>query len=227
MVFEVLLASLEIDDATRIGLTILADLSESDFEQLRAAFERTAEEYTYTSAGDIIRNTLRLSPGDADAVFDALYMLNGGQESPRERRAADVVDTLFAPDPTRFFAADSEQLVRRFTELQSIRYIAALWKAVELLISNERNFLSATVITDLRPAFLEAIVDGPAAYVLMHELQLKYRDDAEAERQFVLKLDERDIADLVASLDRAKQKSEVLKQFLRKQKLPYLVQSRD
>lgn len=154
-------------------------------------------------------------------------MLNGAQDTPRERRVADAVETLLAADPTRFFGTDSEQLVRRFTELQSIRYIATLWKAVDLLISNERNFLSATVVTDLRPAFLEAIADGPAAYVLMHELQLNYRDDASAERQFVVKLDERDIADLVASLDRAKQKAEVLKQFLRKQKLPYLVQSRD
>lgn len=221
------MAALEIDDATRTGLTLLADLSEGDFKRLSAAFETTAEEYTYTSAGEIIRKTLSLSPGDADAIFDALYMLNGDQDTPRERRAADVVDTLVAADPTRFFGADSAQLVRRFSELQSIRYIATLWKAVDLLISNERNFTSATVITDLRPAFLEAIADGPAAYVIMHELQVNYRDDASTDRQFVLKLDERDMADLVAVLGRAEQKSDVLKQFLRKQKLPYLVQSRD
>lgn len=221
------MATLELEDLTRRGLTLIADLSDDQVKQLKAAFETTAEEYTYTSAVDIISAAIHLSPNDADGVFDALYMLNGAADTPAERRAADVVETLLADDPARYFGADSEQLVRRFTALQSIRYIATLWKAVDLLVSNERNFSSATVITDLRPAFLEAVADGPAAYVITHELQLNYRDDARIDRQFVLKLDERDMADFVGVLERAKQKSEVLKQFLRRQKLPYLVQNRD
>lgn len=220
------MAVLEIDDETRSGLIRLAELSDSEFERLRAAFETTTEEYTYQSAHDIIISALQLPPQDVVGVFDALYMLQGAQDSSKDR-VADVVDTLLSTEPTRFFGADSGRLARRFASLQAVRYLATLWKAVDLLLSNERNFSSATVITDLRPAFLESIGDGPAAYVVMHELQLSYYDDANNARQFVIKLDERDIADLVGALDRAKHKSEVLKQFLRKQKLPYLRQSRD
>jgi len=75
-------------------------------------------------------------------------------------------------------------------------------KAYDVLTANERNFIGARIVTDLRPVFKENPADEPAGAVIVHMLKFDYREDG-SNKEFVLALDSLDVQLLKHLVERA------------------------
>jgi hypothetical protein len=166
-------------------------------------------------AGNLLFATLRLIDDDAGplpirTVIDELY--------PPPKDAAD---------DGKIVAAKRDVLRSRLLALQDCKNLLAFSKAANLLVRNERNFASAKTITDLRPAFDEDVDASPLAYVIQHQIEIKFREGITGDyKSFFVSADERDIDDLIAVLQRSKDKANSLKRQLEELHLPYLTHNR-
>jgi hypothetical protein len=94
-------------------------------------------------------------------------------------------------------------------------------KAMDLLRDHERMFCSARMITDIRPIFPQDVKKGPGGSVIVHQLKISYHQDSDI-KEFFVAMDSEDIAELKRILERAAEKSQVIKKQLSFARIPYL-----
>lgn len=215
------MALLNLTDEGKTGLARLMEASDDAFKKLNASLKEPAEEVSNRLYVDRVRRSLCVNSRDAQAVCAVLgsLELNNGQ------MVEDIIETLehlglIAPTSSGSFK-------QRLLSLHVPRAFAAFNKASELLVRNERNFISAIGATDLRPVFSDDLTTEPDAFVLLHQLQIRFKYGVrEPLEDFFVAMDEPDIDDLIETLLRLKKKAATLKEQLRHMKMPYLVSNR-
>jgi hypothetical protein len=83
-------------------------------------------------------------------------------------------------------------------------------KALDVMTDHQRVFMSARVLTDLRPIFRFDVSEAPAAMVPVHTLKCTYRSEG-VPRDFYVAMDSIDLANLVETLQRALAKDKSLR----------------
>jgi len=92
------------------------------------------------------------------------------------------------------------------------RTLGVTAKAAEVKLEQERVYSDARVMTDLRPIFANDPAAPPLSAVLIHNLRIAFVTENDTQEFFVA-LDERDLDDLIRTLQRAKAKEKTLKSF--------------
>ncbi|HVA18427.1 MAG TPA: hypothetical protein VMV59_12015 [Candidatus Dormibacteraeota bacterium] len=87
-------------------------------------------------------------------------------------------------------------------------------KAGHVLTQHERIFVSARILSDIRPIFHVDISDKPHSAVIVHMLRLIYRNSQGAQFENYFALDSNDIRSLRGIIDRALKKEETLKKLM-------------
>jgi len=114
-----------------------------------------------------------------------------------------------APPNLRF---DENRIEQLRTNLQKLLRVPSMYmgaKATSVLTDNQSNFLTARVLTDVRPVF-ELETTDVAGAVVLHNLKIHFASQSDAEREFFVSLDAADVESLIATLQRAQQKAEKL-----------------
>ncbi|HUB06291.1 MAG TPA: hypothetical protein VMB50_04790 [Myxococcales bacterium] len=96
--------------------------------------------------------------------------------------------------------------LKRVLEAEAIVITA---KAQTVMVAHQHVFLSARVLTDLRPVFGNDELGRLRAGVVVHTLQLDHLDGG-GKRSFFIALDDEDVSKLRAALDRASEKSQLI-----------------
>lgn len=95
-------------------------------------------------------------------------------------------------------------------------------KANDLLVQNERNFLSAKIISDIRSVFKEDEVgEKPLAAVISHTLKIEFAQEGE-KSAFYIGIDESELIELRRALERAEDKACVLRNQINLLGIPYI-----
>jgi hypothetical protein len=98
-------------------------------------------------------------------------------------------------------------------------------KGISVMQDNERTFLNARIITDVRPVYREPLSETPSeppsAAVIVHSLKISFRE-AGRYREFFTILDNDDLVKLKQTLERAEAKTRTLSAFLQSAKISYL-----
>ncbi len=174
----------------------------------------------------IVKSLVTTGP-EAVQVFHALYALQAPDPAAKSALIDNLVETLAFSGALSELRDQSQETFRaRLAAAQAIGPLATLGKALALLISNERNFISAQTITDLRPGIGDNIALGPSAYVILHQLQLEYqREKVAASTATSSRLDEYEVRALISALQRSLEKPEARKASLQPM-TPYLITNR-
>lgn len=221
------MAKLSLTSEGRSGLTYIALLPESSFETLMESLRRPAEDIGGKAYIERIRDALAVDLDQARNVYISLIALQRFGEGPSSISPIDVVDSLSDDPKITGAGIAAGSLLERFNATQLTPAFAAFAKAGELLVQNERNYISARGLTDLRPLFGEDVAAGPVLFVIQHELQIKFkRKDREESEEFFVAMDERDIDNLIETLSRLKQKTDALAKHLERANVPYLKTNR-
>ena len=120
-----------------------------------------------------------------------------------------------------FEEQDFERLKARLIKLVDEEGILkASYKAADIVYDNERVFLSSRILTDIRPVFGNSINSDPIAAGIVHLLKINF-GKLDADEEFFVSMDENDLNMLIEQLNRAKAKSKILKELLKRSEVKY------
>lgn len=157
---------------------------------------------------------------DADLLLEALL----GASSAKIWRNASSGDVARAvatfPDlevePDR-----REELIARVSALLDSESLATLSKGLDVLTEHERVYLRSRIVTDVRPAYRADETVRPSGIVLIHTLRLDVQESGQVKSIYVA-MDETDLQQLRAALDREAEKTAGLKEAVKGLDLPLL-----
>lgn len=213
----------EIPPSVAAGLRAIIGLDDETFGTFVNYLNEPNQELSPASVIKRITKSLNVPNTTARQIWHALYFMHSSERVPRRQVIRDVVEALSAqgiPSPT---------LSKRITALVEITSVATLMKSLELLVRNVNNYASSRTVADMRPVFMEE-GDDPAAFVVVHELEIRYEDtrnESENLRNFYVAMDEADLEDLIATLQRSLKKAESLKSHLRANRQSFLATNRE
>jgi hypothetical protein len=218
------LAAIAILPAAREGYLALGRLSRTAFDSLISRLQAESREFSIADLLQRVRGADEVPDRDSEFILIGLLQLHDTELGPAVTASA-IVQAL-QPDLSREHI-DEAEFGARLVNVYRVKSVDVFAKAANLLTRNDKNFLSAKGTTDLRPVFGEDLNAGPQAYVLLHHLELEFREfGAKQNRSFFVSLDERDLDDLISVLDRCRNKASALKSRLEESHVSYVTTNR-
>jgi hypothetical protein len=209
-------------EALAKGLREIAVLSDETFGKFVAFLEaipieiKQGELFNYGKAdfgeGNLINDTV------ISAAF-SIVMSRVGSRTSAQQFVERLIDGI-SPS-AELGDAQLRTLRSRAAEILSIKSLDLLARAQDVLLEHSQTFSTARIVSDLRPVFGDQISSDPAGVVIVHMLNVIYRNAGRRET-FAVALDEKDIDDLMGVLQRAKDKSATLKRIVENTSIPYI-----
>lgn len=215
------MVNIEIPNQHLLGIMRIQELTATEFqgllEKLKEAEPSVARSrFVEREAIDIPG----LSTSDATNSINALLWLASGQNQ-LQLGIDQFAEAVSQSENLTLDPDERKALAERLSQLLSIKPLRLTWKALDVLTQNERTFMEARILTDMRPIFGDDVSDPPDIVVILHTLKIRYRTGRRTEDLF-LALDNNDIKELREVLDRAEMKAETLKSSLQTAGLAYL-----
>lgn len=217
------MARIYVTDRVRNGFNVLALLTNEEFATFVDASVHATPRLTMSGFREEVRAAL--PQYTAEQVEDLVFAILGLQNSADDEGLSKsefterVMDGLYAPE-TQHPVLSQDQLRQR---LETVLALDPVWlssRAAAIQSENQRIYLNARVVTDLRPLFSDAEVPIAMAAVVVHSLVMKYLEDDE-EREFHIALDPADVRSLAGVLSRASIKHEQLAPILSSELFPF------
>ncbi|MCE0498564.1 MAG: hypothetical protein LV481_11520 [Methylacidiphilales bacterium] len=160
------------------------------------------------------------------SILDELFRMEVARESwnlPVPEFAKHLADAALEEASEEFpITPESRDVLEaRLSRIfESRKALSLTAKALSIVTDQPHLFYSAKLLSDIRPVFNESgkSID---AMVILHNLRIHY-GDGEEHKDFVVTLDRRDIKKLRSVLERAEQKAETLRAFLKLSQTEYL-----
>jgi hypothetical protein len=192
----------------------MSQLSSDELSSIQE-FIRTAE-YPYkvdssNETSDSARQIIETYSPVLEFITSLFYLIQVGSSRKPEEVGEGIRDYLLGSD---ILGKGNEDTVLRLSDyISSVLNMASpaksFVKASIVRIDYERVFQSSRILTDVRPIF-HGIDSLPATIAISHNLKLTYNRNNEKEDFFVA-LDDADLEQLAESLNRARAKSKLLR----------------
>lgn len=218
------LGNLRIPDRFKLGLLLLAKISEESYQEILEAAKRAPS--SFSSNRELvtwITSEIPTIPApDLGKIVDSLtslYRVRARSDLPVAKLAKDVKGAAseLAPD----ISVEFENRLAALLPLAVFNVTAV--KAKELQGRGERTLCDARILTDIRPVFEENIGSLPSAAIIVHTLQLGFHDSGSpSHREIYISLDSSDIREIKKVLERAEEKEKSLKSVLDAAKLRFI-----
>ena len=201
----------------------LRALGDDQFSELFKALteaDTTAHRHALT---EFVHERALLGLEETNSILDALMGLAAHSQQSRSSALEVAERVAISPQFTQTGSVD-EQFSNRLARALSCEVIRLNSKAISLGAAHERIFVSAQILTDLRPLFDDSITDKPEpdAAVICHTLMLHFIGSTGTHDDFFVVLSDDDIETMRDALDRAIQKAESLRTLLHESGISYL-----
>jgi hypothetical protein len=147
----------------------------------------------------------------------SLYALRVTREVSANDLSKDIVDAIVSGEYRELKVTDEQaaDLHNKLTKLLGVDPLAYQMKARDVARQHERSFCAARILTDIRPIFGLASDNAPVDAVITHTLKITYHEGSDRDtKELFFAMDDDDIQELKAILERAEMKSESLKELL-------------
>jgi hypothetical protein len=220
------MASIIVPEPIIKGLSTIALISEEQYRELYAALEnlptRISQKRIFDDSGIDLRS---IPPADLAAIKEALFPIYLGRANinvPASEYANDIAQSLKGTDAEWTHSEEVlDRLKERLSQLLSLDRPRLIAKANDVLTEHERVYSKARIFSDIRPVFGESPEQSPEAAVIVHMLQIAYRQDGDR-HEFIVALDTLDVQKLIDALERAKAKAESLKSVVSSTDMAYV-----
>jgi hypothetical protein len=206
------LAALWIPQLYREPLTTLANMSDADAARLVASI---AELNRYSPVSMIQEATEAVLGEDATAGEKQLGVpLLALRGQLRQVPADEIARRLSESTELELDDEARTRLCSRAESILTTNVYETTAVATDLQTQNGRNYQSARIVTDVRPVFGEDLDADPSGAVIVETLQVQtWTRDGDTELIFV-SMDEADLKQLHATVERALKKTATLKRFI-------------
>lgn len=124
-------------------------------------------------------------------------------------------------DRLRLTGKERKNFRNRLTQLLSLEPLLYPAKGFGVMYDQDRLFLSARALTDIRPVVGSDVNEPPKAATIVHMLKIVYRHN-DHEKNFHLAMDSQDVKSLIDVLQRALSKTDSFKRLLSSAKIAHL-----
>jgi hypothetical protein len=221
------MARLRIPREGEIGLKKLAALDDDSVRELASTLREIppllSPTELYSKVASKVDTIPRRDIDDIVGVLLPLHLIRERRNVSLPEIAEDVCQSMDSGDDSelRLSGEDRERFKNNLIELLNVESVRLGSKALEMLFENQRSFLGARIVTEVRPIFGPDPEDTPPGALIVHMLKITYREEGE-DKEFFVALDTTDIDALRNVLDRADKKTESLKGFLEKTRVSYI-----
>jgi hypothetical protein len=221
------MAVMEIPKSARQPIQHLIRLSAADFKSLLDALERATpvlDEDNFWR--HVVPHLPTIDPSVVKSIVSEIVEMATSVSTMNtgiEEFASSVADGALAANSKDFPVTESDAKVlkeRLVNALQGRKGLSITTKAMGVAVDQDRVFLHARILTDVRPVFDESGESVHGA-VIVHNLRIHYGQDSD-HKDFYVALDTSDIQDLREALDRADAKANTLKNLLKRSEVSYL-----
>jgi hypothetical protein len=221
------MAPLRIPKENEVGLKKLAALDDESVRELASTLREVSPVLSPTELSSKVASEVDTIPrrdiDDIVGVLLPLYLVREAREASTPEIAEDVCQFMDQSDDNelRLSSNDRARFKTYLVELLDVETVRLGSKALEMLFENQRSFLSARIVTEVRPIFGSHPEDTPAGALIVHMLKITYREEGQ-NKEFFVALDTTDVDKLGNVLDRADKKAESLKAFLDRSRVSYI-----
>lgn len=209
------------------ALRLIADLSQTQFDDLLSAIKLTKPTLTASQFATSISKTVKSVEADSIwEVFAACIPLYGVMKthelSPTE--LAEDIGLFFKEANLDGFATDKAGvLTSRLKELLVLdKTLAVTAKAMDVMTEHQQTFCDARIMCDIRPVFADT-AESAASAMIIHNLHIGFHDSTTGNhKSLCVALDNDDIKTLKAVIERAEKKTAILKSIIEKADVNYL-----
>lgn len=208
-------SSTTIPPSLQAGLRGIATLTEDQFRRLLTSLTEIPTEivqYQVFPEIDV--------PGGR-AVLNAAYSLILGRSRPRSPIDEAVDSVLLALESAGFDKELLTTLRPRAEAILQIDTLDLLARAHDVMLEHSFTYSTARVVSDIRGVFGDDVSSPPQAAVIVHMLNMMYHNAGRRE-SLAIALDEKDIDQLIAVLERARAKNNVLRETITASGIKYI-----
>ncbi len=208
----------------RSGFAKIKKLSPTDAEMLRAALEKsptTGGLKGMTSA--VAEQAPSLKKEDVEDIVRTLYSLyvfRADDDTPLPGFVSELISAIRATGDKSLTVSEEEEneFSDKLTKLLGIHTAIVASKAEQLKSDYAKTFLSAKILTDIRPVF-DKPEERPMVVAITHTLKIEYHEQGE-HREFYVALDSDGLQQMRKVLQRAEAKASSLRSLLKDAGLP-------
>lgn len=212
-------ASLRVPDSRVQSFDLLSEMTEEAFKEL---FMETAKNGNVVYSDEVIHqlsSRVKLtSKKDIFNVFKTILSLFTPIVTSGKSVSEFVEDLILALKRKVDEPRDDKKidiLRVRLNQMLKIPTLSVMAKAANVTYDNEKSYISSRVISEIRPVFgLED--DSINGVVLTHTLKLEYEEGYGERNVLYVALDSKDLEELIAKLEREKNKSSKIQGLLEK-----------
>lgn len=195
-------------------LTWLANLSTDEFNLLLASLTTDEPAQSRTELGNRLQEVIPdTPPGQGAALVRELFSLHTLHFS-HDWDVKDIAEIVSSDQSIKIDDAQRPELQRRIDIFMSDPMMARLAKAYDISSEHENVFHTARILTDVRPVFEDEPSSGVVGAIIVHTLNLTYFRKGGDEEVYVA-LDDDDLILLEKAISRAREKGEVLGNFIK------------
>jgi len=199
----------------REPLEVLARASDDDFAALSEALAAGTpgqHQHRRSLVAAVTGVTEAITPRDSELLLHALMSMRGAV-SNTPRAVDDFAKDIGDSESLNLESPERDRLAARLVVLLDNPNIVRVAKALDLASEQDHLFTNARILTDIRPIFGDEPEQPPEAAVTFHLLRLETTASGRYER-VTIAMDNEDLAQLKAAVDRAVVKAESLEGYL-------------
>jgi hypothetical protein len=218
------MARINVPPSEYATLRDFAELPDSAFSEFVSGLTEIEPAIKQLDFSDVLaQKSKSVAPADLKAflrTFFSLYRIMEVRGKSAEVVAADLKETIEREKPNNFPLQKVDVLRERVQKILSIGgAVSVVAKAANVLGEQERVFLSARVMSDIRPVFSDQ-PDSVSGAVVTHSLNIHYHEEGK-HRDFFVALAANDLQELKKVIERAERKSATLKSLIEKLAIRY------
>jgi hypothetical protein len=191
----------------------LSELKNEQFEEIKGALANAPFSAQIRPLSDAVSPQVpSISSPEIYGILSAvasLFSVLERFEISTETLSDSIKGLVLASEPTLTPEQGQTFSSRLGALLKSDRLCLAA-KAIGLSVENNSSYLSARIVTDMRPLFDLSAESEPQAALIVHSLHLHALSGGGDEQDIFITLDSDDIQDLISLLRRAEQKEKFL-----------------
>lgn len=214
-----------IPESAHAALQNLINLSASDFKTFLDALTRA--EPSLDASGFWRHVAIHLKQVDQaviQSILHEIFQMDDARSGMDVAEFAEAIAIAAASGGSKTLnlkTGDQEILKDRIIRIfESKKGLRITMKAAGVLTDQDHSFLSARILTDIRPVFNDK-GDSADAAVIVHNLIIHYGIDSD-HKDFYVALDTSDIQSIREVLDRADEKAKSLQRLLKSSGVTYL-----
>jgi hypothetical protein len=203
-----------IPDKDKMGFKKLAALSDAEIDKLNSAINEVNITGKITVLARSIEKSLKMTFEDAlditRAIFSSKVTLLSSSDTKSEDFFSSIASSLIRENILD--ESGKKELISRLDFLIiKNNHIGDLAQAAKLYTKHERIFLSADVITDMRPLFGTMEENSEMTCIIYHNLEISIKEDGN-NKTIYLSLDSDDLIQFKKSIEMAINKERTLEE---------------